>query len=239
MSTCFDSTSACYYVIWGLALKLLGLMNRRESEWVQEANICVNIVIGNLWRCFHVVFSNWPWRLHIIVHVDIDVATRRAVAQEFLDTVLCCLGERHDAMQYLSCATWAVQHPSWKQKLKLLPIMLNLNGSHNVKMCVDDSRNDDDDADDDDDDDDDHEHDDDEDNHDDHDYNDGDEDDDDDDVDLSPSHHSRLVLMMAMTMTMIMIEVMIMITLMISHRPTQILISLYGAAVRAGRTFRG
>ena len=105
--------------------------------------------------------------------------------------------------------------------------MLNLNGSHNFKMCVDDSRNDDDENDDD------HEHDDDEDNHDDHDYNDGEEADD-DDVDLSPSHHSRLVLMMAM-----MIEVMIMITLMINHRPTQIVISLYGAAVRAGRTFRG
>ena len=93
MSTCFDSTSACYYVIWGLALQLLGPMDRWDSEWVQEANICVNIIIGNLWRRFHFVFSNWPWRLHIIVDVEIDMATRRAVAQEFLDTALCCLGE--------------------------------------------------------------------------------------------------------------------------------------------------
>ena len=81
MSTCFDSTSASYYVIWGLALSLLGPMDRWESEWVQEANICVNIIIGNLWRRFYFVFSNWPWRLHMIVDVERDMATRRAVAQ--------------------------------------------------------------------------------------------------------------------------------------------------------------
>ena len=68
-------------------------MDRWDSEWVQEEHICVNIVIGNLWRRSYFAFNNWPWRLHIIVDVEIDMATRRAVAQEFLDTALCCLDE--------------------------------------------------------------------------------------------------------------------------------------------------
>ena len=44
-------------------------------------------------EAFYFVFSNWPWRLHIIVDVERDMAIRRAVAQDFLDTPMCCLDE--------------------------------------------------------------------------------------------------------------------------------------------------
>eukprot|EP00973_Karenia_brevis_P021704 2984483-Karenia_brevis.AAC.1 len=93
LSTCFDSTSSSYYVVWDLALKILGPMDGWESAWVQEANTCVNIIIGNLWRRFYFVFSSWPWRLHIIVDDQRDMASRRAVAQDFLNTPMCCLDE--------------------------------------------------------------------------------------------------------------------------------------------------
>ena len=93
LSMCFDVTSENHYIVWRLALKVLGPMHTWSAQCLKEAAVCVNIIIGNLWRRFYARFKDWPWRLSVLTDDTADRAMKLSVVEEFMNCPLCCLDE--------------------------------------------------------------------------------------------------------------------------------------------------
>jgi len=66
--------------------------NRWSAPLLRKARTSVLIVSGNLWRRILLFFLKWPWRLGDLLDPSISFEDRLALAEEFCDTELCCMG---------------------------------------------------------------------------------------------------------------------------------------------------